>query len=164
MKNEHRLFLIMAFIGLFGAILGSVVSYFGEKAVSDSSLAHEERRQRDEVRGIARVYREEMMVAANVLKVDYGRDYQPATSESRFFEIPSVEDQSRVQARLAPEAVRVLQSADEAMESVSAAAASPSLGGKPILEENKTDVVGYIASLEKGAAVLEGLAEYAHRT
>jgi hypothetical protein len=149
----------MALIGLLGAMLGSAVSYFGEKAISDSSLAHEEQHQRDEVRGIARVYREQMLVAATVLKVDYERDYQPGTSEARFFELPSVEEQSRIQSRLASRAVGVLQSADEAMEDVSAAAASSVLGGKPILEENKSDIVGYISSLQKGAAALGGLAE-----
>jgi hypothetical protein len=45
------------------------------------------------------------------------------------------------------------------MEDVSAAAASSVLGGKPILEENKSDIVGYISSLQKGAAALGGLAE-----
>ncbi|HEY4810783.1 MAG TPA: hypothetical protein VIH71_06965 [Solirubrobacteraceae bacterium] len=162
MQHEHRTLAIMAVIGLLSGVIGSAVSYFGERAISNTAQVHEERRQNNEDRGMARVYKEQLEEAVNALETDYQRGDWPDTAELRLFELPSTEDRGRIQALLSPKAVMTVREADTSMQDVDVGITS--FSGQQIAEENKSYVEEYIANLRSGASALDGLTDERSKT
>jgi hypothetical protein len=156
MKSEHRVFLIMALIGLLGAILGSAVSYFGEKAISDSSLSHEEEQDHARVRGVARVYKESLEVGAETLEADEQHGSWPSRAEAVLFELPSLDVRSSIAAELSTTAMASVTRADHVMHDV--VSASYERQDQSLSESDRKYIGGYIPVLKEGAAALSPVA------
>lgn len=155
--QDRQTLAIFAVTALLSAILGSIVSYVGERTISNDAHTHEEQRQQNEDHGIARLYKEQIDEAVNALAVDYERGHWPTTAELRLFELPSAEDRSRIQALLSPKAAVVVREADRCVQDVDVAINS--FSAQELSEENKEFVASYIVHLRNGSAALESLTD-----
>jgi hypothetical protein len=106
---------ITALATVVAVVVGAAIPYFSNKSVLEQQLQREERQQTLAARGDARVYRETLFEANQILRNASEAGRWPPKTELSYFGLPSLEDRHLVQSRVSPTSYNRIVLADQAM-------------------------------------------------
>jgi hypothetical protein len=119
MSGELRVALVAGIAAVGGAVVGGAATYLGNQAILSKQLDREERQQKTAARGVARVYAEQVVSAAAILRGASTQDRWPGRNNQIYFELPAMEDRRLVQSRLSLRSAANVSAADQVMRGVS---------------------------------------------
>jgi hypothetical protein len=141
---------ITAAATIFGVVLGAGIPYFSNKSVLEQQQQREEHQQTLAARGDARVYRETLFEANQILREARQVGRWPPRSELSYFALPSLEDRHLVQSRVSPTSYERIVLADQAM--LGMASVIQIEPAKELNPKNRTVIYGWQKDLEQAAA------------
>ncbi len=155
MSNQLAITVITGLAGLLGAAVGGGFTYLASHETLTQQIGREERQQRLEARGVARVYVEQIYGANAILRSTLMEKRWPGRNDLAYFDLPSAEDRRLIQARLASTESTHLDEADEAMRAVfTIIDIEP---GHELSRSALHRVISWRGNLERGAAGLHTL-------
>ena len=157
MNNQLQSLLILGSVAVVGGLVGGIVNNAGSSSNVAKEQQHEAKLRAAEVRGAARVYREQLELAADSLEDDRKTGHWPAAQELRLFELPPSDDRDLVQSELPTAKTEEVTTADTAMQDIDAYASEHPDEG--LSEEDTQYVSEYIEDLHDGASALTKLAD-----
>ena len=152
MSKELSVALIAACAAIGGALAGGAASYLGDRAIVNKQVNREERQQKIAAVGVARVYAEQVVGAAEVLKHGSQENRWPGQNDLGYFDLPALEDRRLVQSRLSARSAATVSEADQAMRAV--ATIIDVEPGRELSSHSRIVIVADRQSLERGAAAL----------
>jgi len=148
---------ITGLAGLLGAAVGGGFTYLASHETLKQQIGREERQQKLEARGVARVYVEQIYGANAILRSTLMQKRWPGQNDLAYFDLPAVEDRRLIQARLSSTASTHLDEADEAMRAVfTVINVEP---GQQLSSHGRSRVLSWRGNLERGAAGLRQLSK-----
>jgi hypothetical protein len=141
---------ITAVATILGVVLGAGIPYFSNKSVLEQQQQREEHQQTLSARGDARVYRETLFEANQILRDSRRLGRWPPRSELSYFALPSLEDRHLVQSRVSSTSYGRIVLADQAM--LAMASVIQIEPAKELSPTNRTVIYGWQKDLEQAAA------------
>jgi hypothetical protein len=146
---------IAAVAAVVGVAVGAVGTYAGNQAILSKQVEREERLQKAEARGVARVFSEQLKAAAEVLDSGLQQARWPGRNDLHLFTLPTTEERRLVQARLSARAADAVSKADEAM--LDAATTIEVEPGRPLTVNGRTAMEREAQRLAYGVKALPEL-------